>query len=295
MQSKTLRGVLMALTTITVWGATYVVTKGVMSELTAIDVLVTRFTIGFLILATVAKATGQSLMIEERSDLKLFIASGATGVAAYFTLENCALYFTQAANVGVIVSLIPITNVLVMWFFFRDVPLKRQFFIGSAIAVAGSACLTLATDKIGAVSPLGDLLAFLACFAWPLYCVVTRKLSERGYKIIPMTAWTFFFGVLIMLPFDIGFGAKITLSTLTDPGVFMGLAFLGVFASALCYATWTGAVEALGIAKTSLFLYAQPLITVLLSVVFLHETLPPLAIAGIATIFVGLIVAQKGH
>ena len=88
MQSKTLRGVLMALTTITVWGATYVVTKGVMSELTAIDVLVTRFTIGFLILATVAKATGQSLMIEERSDLKLFIASGATGVAAYFTLET---------------------------------------------------------------------------------------------------------------------------------------------------------------------------------------------------------------
>ena len=54
MQSKTLRGVLMALTTITVWGATYVVTKGVMSELTAIDVLVTRFTIGFLILAAVA-------------------------------------------------------------------------------------------------------------------------------------------------------------------------------------------------------------------------------------------------
>ena len=157
MQSKTLRGVLMALTTITVWGATYVVTKGVMSELTAIDVLVTRFTIGFLILAAVAKATGQSLMIQERSDLKLFIASGATGVAAYFTLENCALYFTQAANVGVIVSLIPITNVLVMWFFFRDVPLKRQFFIGSAIAVAGSACLTLATDKLGAVSPLGDL------------------------------------------------------------------------------------------------------------------------------------------
>lgn len=91
----------MALTTITVWGATYVVTKGVMSELTAIDVLVTRFTIGFLILAAVAKATGQSLMIQERSDLKLFIASGATGVAAYFTLENCALYFTQAANVGV--------------------------------------------------------------------------------------------------------------------------------------------------------------------------------------------------
>ena len=181
----------MALTTITVWGATYVVTKGVMSELTAIDVLVTRFTIGFLILAAVAKATGQSLMIQERSDLKLFIASGATGVAAYFTLENCALYFTQAANVGVIVSLIPITNVLVMWFFFRDVPLKRQFFIGSAIAVAGSACLTLATDKLGAVSPLGDLLAFLACFAWPLYCVVSRKLSERGYKIIPMTAWTF--------------------------------------------------------------------------------------------------------
>ena len=164
----------MALTTITVWGATYVVTKGVMSELTAIDVLVTRFTIGFLILAAVAKATGQSLMIQERSDLKLFIASGATGVAAYFTLENCALYFTQAANVGVIVSLIPITNVLVMWFFFRDVPLKRQFFIGSAIAVAGSACLTLATDKLGAVSPLGDLLAFLACFAWPLYCVVSR-------------------------------------------------------------------------------------------------------------------------
>ena len=82
----------MALTTITVWGATYVVTKGVMSELTAIDVLVTRFTIGFLILAAVAKATGQSLMIQERSDLKLFIASGATGVAAYFTQLKTARF-----------------------------------------------------------------------------------------------------------------------------------------------------------------------------------------------------------
>ena len=118
-----------------------------------------------------------------------------------------------------------------------------------------------------------------------------------------MTAWTFFFGVLIMLPFDIGFGSKISLSTLTDPGVFMGLAFLGVFASALCYATWTGAVP--GASEVECGNYrdmdlpaakaeAAAMLPVL-EALTADETLPPLAIAGIVTIFVGLIVAQKGH
>ena len=62
---------------------------------------------------------------------------------------------------------------------------------------------------------------------------------------------------------------------------FFNLLFLGLGASAMCFVTWNFAVKVLGAVKTSVYIYLVPVITVLCSVVVLHETISTRAALGI--------------
>ena len=62
----------------------------------------------------------------------------------------------------------------------------------------------------------------------------------------------------------------------------LNLLYLGFGASALCFVTWNWAVRILGAVKTTVYIYLVPVVTVVSSMIILHETITPLAIAGTA-------------
>ena len=64
----------------------------------------------------------------------------------YYLLENIALTYTMASNVGVIISVAPFfTAILAHIFLKQDEKLRANFFIGYLIAMAG---LLLSEAKI---------------------------------------------------------------------------------------------------------------------------------------------------
>ena len=77
------------------------------------------------------------------------------------------------------------------------------------------------------------------------------------------------------------------------PGKSANLLYLGFGASALCFVTWNWAVRILGAVKTTVYIYLVPVVTVVSSVIILHETITPLAIVGTALTLTGLIVSQR--
>ena len=91
-----------------------------------------------------------------------------------------------------------------------------------------------------------------------------------------------------MIPALFLFDFHLELSRLSDPILLANLLFLGLGASALCFVTWNFAVKRLGAVKTSVYIYMVPVITVITSVLILHEPVTLLSVAGMLLALAGL-------
>ena len=69
--------------------------------------------------------------------------------------------------------------------------------------------------------------------------------------------------------------------------------YLGLIASAICFVTWNYAIKTLGATQSSVYIYLNPLITILFSVVFLNEHITPYMIAGTVLIVMGLLISER--
>ena len=77
-------------------------------------------------------------------------------------------------------------------------------------------------------------------------------------------------------------------------GSYRNMLFLGVGASAACFATWGIAVKLLGAVKTSAYIYLVPVITVAASVLVLGEPLTPQICVGVVLTCAGLVLSERG-
>lgn len=68
--------------------------------------------------------------------------------------------------------------------------------------------------------------------------------------------------------------------------------FLGIGASALCFATWNYSVGVLGAVKSSAYIYMVPVITIAASVLILHENMTWIALLGGALTLLGLYISE---
>ena len=143
------------------------------------------------------------------------------------------------------------------------------------------------------LNPLGDLLSLLAALVWACYAILTRKIGGYGYPTVLITRRVFCYGLLFMVPALFLFDFRLGLERFADLANLGNLAYLGLGASALCFVTWNFAVKVLGAVRTSVYIYAMPVITVLFSAVFLKEAVTPLLAVGTVLTLAGLVLSQR--
>ncbi|MCM1334999.1 MAG: DMT family transporter [Bacteroides sp.] len=278
-----------ALVTVLIWGTTFISTKLLLTDFTPIEILLLRFTLGFLaLLAAYPRPLGKAGAKRELT----FAAAGLCGIALYYLLENIALTDTSASNVGVILSTAPFfTAILSRLFGAERDRLSVGFFIGFAAAMAGIALLSFGGSGVE-LHPLGDLLALGAAVVWAVYSLLTRRIAGFGLPLLATTRRVFAYGLIFLLPtlpfFPFGEGA----ARFADPIDLANLLFLGLGASALCFVTWSFAVGRLGAVKTSVYIYTVPVITVAASILVLGETLTPTSALGTGLTIAGLLISE---
>jgi drug/metabolite transporter (DMT)-like permease len=138
--------------------------------------------------------------IRSRSEEVLLMGAGLCGVTLYFLLENIALTYTYASNVGVIISIAPFFTAILAHLFLAGEKLSLNFFIGFIAAIMGIFLISFNGIMVLQLNPIGDLLAVLAAGVWAVYSVLTRKISGFGYHPIQTTRRIFFYGILFMMP-----------------------------------------------------------------------------------------------
>ena len=289
MKNPQATGHLSALVTILIWGTTFISTKVLLVAFQPVEILFIRFVLGLIALVLVCPHRLKGTT--PRQELT-FAAAGLCGVCLYYLLENIALTYTLASNVGVILSVAPFFTAILSHVVFQGTEkLRPSFFGGFVLAMAGIALISFNGSAL-ALNPLGDLLALLAALVWACYSILTRKISAYGYSTLITTRRVFCYGIAFMIPAMFLFDVQWNLSALAQPVYLLNLVFLGLGASALCFVTWNTAVKLLGPVRTSVYIYRSPVITVVTSALILHEPVTPLAAGGMALTLAGLVLSQ---
>ena len=292
MNNKAATGHLSALITILIWGTTFISTKVLLSDFQPVEILFFRFIIGLLALFLIYPRRLKGTTLKQEFT---FAAAGLCGICLYYLLENIALTYTMASNVGVIISVAPFfTAILSHLFLKKEEKMGAGFFIGFAVAMVGIVLIS-SNGAALQLNPLGDVLALLAAFIWACYSILSRRISEYEYNTILTTRRIFCYGILFMIPAMFLFDFKPGLQRFADPVHLLNLLFLGLGASALCFVTWNSAVKLLGAVKTSVYIYLVPVITVAASFLILHEPLTWATCAGTILTLGGLLLSQKNQ
>lgn len=289
--SKHTLGHCVALVTICIWGLTFVSTKLLLGAFSPVEILFFRFCIGYVCLLVAFPQSFKCLNWQQEAH---FAGAGLCGVTLYFLFENIALTYTFASNVGVLVAVSPFLTALLAQIFLKDEALTWRFFVGFAVAIAGIALISFNGKVVLQLNPLGDLLALCAALAWAMYSILLRKISHFGFPTIACTRRVFLYGLILMLPALLIFDFRWDLARFTIPFNVVNILFLGVGASAVCFATWSWSIKILGAVKASVYIYLVPVATVLSAMLILRETITPLAMAGTALTLVGLIISESG-
>jgi len=287
--SKTIFGHLSAFITVLIWGTTFVSTKVLLRDFLPIEILFFRFVIGYITLLLVYPK--RIKMVNLKQEL-YFVVAGLFGVTLYFLLENIALTYTFASNVGVILSIVPFFTAILAHVFLDSEKLKLRFLIGFIVSIIGIILIGFNGKVVLKLNPLGDILAMLAAIVWAVYCIIMRKISEFQYNTIGSTRKVFFYGLLFMIPALFIFKFKLSLERFTSLPSLLNILYLGFGASALCFVTWNFSVKILGAVKTSVYIYIVPVITVIASAILLHENITALAVVGTVFTLAGLFISE---
>ena len=288
MKQKHLSGHILAKCTIVLWGTTFISTKVLLKDFNPVEILFVRFVLGFIGLCLVCP---RRLKTSSRKDELLFVFAGLSGICLYYLLENFALTMTSASNAGVIVSVAPFFTALLSYFFLKDEKLRKNFFIGFFVSMIGIVMMSYEGLQFQ-LNPLGDVLAFLSAIVWAVYSLLTKKISQLGYAVLPATKRIFMYGILFMIPFLCISDFHVTVYQLFKLENMMHFLFLGFGASAICFVTWNYTIKILGAVQSSVYIYLVSVITVITSVLFLDEPISLLIGIGTMLTVVGLFVSE---
>ena len=288
-EKNTSAGHLAALLCILVWGATFISTKILLRDFSPVEILFFRFSLGFVALWL---ACPRALWLKDKKQEWLFAGAGLAGVTLYFLLENIALTYTFASNVGVIVAVSPFfTALLSFWLLAAEKP-GLNFFLGFAAAILGIGLISFSGSTGLQLNPLGDLLAVLAGLAWSFYSILTRKILAFGYNSLQVTRRCFFYGLLFMLPCLPFMSFHWGLERFGKVVNWGNMVFLGLGASALCFVAWTFAIKRLGAVQSSVYIYLVPVVTVVTAALVLDERITWMAGLGTVLTLAGLALSE---
>ncbi len=290
--TKEMRGHVLALATVGVWGLTFASTKVLLEAYTPLEVLFFRFVLGYL---TLVLFYPRMLPIKSFKEERLFMAAGFSGVTLYFLLENIAINYTQSSNVGIIVAIAPFCTALLAQVFLRGYTQERlswTFFVGFVVAMCGIGLIMFNGTVHLQLNPMGDILAASAALAWAFYSIFMRMIGELRYSTAKCTRRVFFYGVVFMLPVVAWQGVHFDIDIFLQPLHLGNFLFLAIIASSVCFATWSWSVKVIGAVKASAYIYLVPVVAVLAGSFVLQETITPLAVVGTVLTLTGLVISE---
>jgi len=287
------------LTLILFWGSSFVVVKIALREgLTPISIATFRFLIAgglFLIAILIKKKRKRSSrLLVEKKDFPVLLFLALTGVTFFFTAQYTGIQMAGASIAAILVCLLsPVLMAVLSNVIFKERLMKRQVF-GIVIAAVGTfIVITGGTISFSADSTffLGSLILLSTPVLWATYSLLGQKIMDK-YSPFLVVVYVNTLGSLCLIPFSLAENSFYQIFTMSFNG-WLTILFLAVTCSFLGYYIWLYVIKHSGVAITSSFLFAEPLVTVSFAVMFVEEKLSIFIPVGGFLIFIGVYLVTR--
>lgn len=215
----------------------------------------------------------------------LFAALGGAFFAFDLALFNSAVLTTSAANATLLGNNAPLMVGLGAWIVFRQRP-TRRFWVGLALALAGTATIAGADTFHAAAFGVGDIMAVCASVFFAGYILTTNRIRSQG-DTLTVTAVAVASSAITLLIVCLVLGVPLGGYPARS---WLALAGLGLVTQVIGYLCVTYTLGRLPATATSVGLLAQAPLTALLAVPFLGEGLAASQIVGGLLVLAGIYV-----
>ena len=271
-----------ALTAVTVvWGSTFVLVQRLIATMPVSSFMFWRFAIAAIALATVRPRAIAAIAPRER---RRGVAIGLV-VGVGFALQTVGLRYTSASVSGFVTGMFVVLTPVMSGLLFRE-RVTASVRWGVALAVAGLAVLSLRGWSVG----FGEVVTLAAAVAFAAQIAMLGQwaTSHNAYGVTLVQL-----GVVALV------GAGLTVldggPKLPDSvGAWVGLAFLGLVASALAFTVQTWSQSHLSATRTAVIMTSEPLWAGIVAVLVAGEPGSVRLLVGGALVLLAMYVAELG-
>ena len=274
-------GYLYLVVTFILWGSLYVASKFVLNRLPVFTVSFFRFFIAGTTLFLFLQR--RRLPKIEKQDYK-YVA--LIGIVGYFIGLGAQLLGTQLAGATVaslVNSLNPITILFAAAVILGE-KLTWQKIVGVIVALAG-VYLIIGGGEGGTI--WGVMCSLFSVVTWSIVSVVIRKITQK-YDPLQITTYGLLIAAACNLPFAVADTAMLRGISI-DFQIILSLLYMGIVCSGLAHYLWNKSLSRLPAGTCSLLYPVQPVTSVLLGVLFLHEIVTGKTVIGGLLIIFGIV------
>lgn len=276
-----------------IFGANYIVGRGVVGEVPPYALGFVRWAGAALILAPFTWRYVRADRARLRRSWKLLALCGTLMPFLGAGIAYVALVHTIALNAGIIQTSLPVLTILLAWAVLGDRITALQAG-GAAIAIAGVLAIVIRGDPTTLLTlsfNWGDVLMVVSNLALASYAVAMKRAPR---DLHPMTVLTVICAVggLVHVPFVV---AELARGELIRPtaGALLALLFVATLPSVGAITLWNNGIARLGPSRASMYIYLVPVVTAVLGYLFLGEAIAAYHLVGGAMIIMGVAASTR--
>jgi len=271
------------------WGISYIAIKVVLRELEPVEMISVRFLLATPVLYVIIRKKGLRPWPNAMYG-KLVIAAGI--IFLHFWVMAIGLKETSASNTAWILTTAPIFIALLSWIYLKE-PFTRSQWMGLLLACGGVLFLTYNGDlsNLQWMNSRGDIIILGSCVTWAFYTVGAREITAKVNPLVATFCMTGMAG-FVFIPYTLitsGYQKFLHLNPMTT----ISLVFLGVFCLAIAFWLWSEGLARATAAEVGVWLYVEPLITVIAAGIMLGEPITLWLAIGAVLISIGVYVAER--
>ncbi|MGN8071135.1 DMT family transporter [Mucilaginibacter sp. SG564] len=277
-----------------VWGSSYPVTKIIINDVAPLTLAFCRCSVGAVTLLL-------TFFITKDKPIRAYLIGvpwpyiifmGLSGVTCFYTLFNLSAQMTSASVGSLIQGFIPVCIAL-----FAAVFLKEKL---SAVQVIGIIASLIGVMLIGFLSSdnntdtrnsiTGNLLMIVAVVSWAAYTIMSKKAAHFNPLLI--TSLSTLVGSACLLPAAI-FENRYTGWPVIHLNSWLVILYLGAVSSGICYFLYSKSLRLLTASQVGNFANLDPVVGLLISLIFLNEHINILQIAGAVLVLGGIVLSTR--
>jgi drug/metabolite transporter (DMT)-like permease len=260
-----------------IWGASFLFIAEGLDSLAPDGITFLRFVCGFIALALVPGARKPVL----RSDRAAIAFLGVIWLAFPMSMFPHAEQHVTSAITGMLNGAIPLIAAAVAALIARKAP-ARGIVIGLAVGFLGAVLMAVPGFHAGGNSARSVLLICMALVAYGISINLARPLQQRN-GALPVV-WRAM-GVALILTAPLGLPPVLHARWKLLP--LLAVLALGVLGTAVANVVMAVAAGRLGAVRSSVTIFLIPVVALLLGVFVRGESVPPVAVAGVALCLAG--------